>query len=158
CKAFCRWMIKERRAAENPVAHLDGLNTKTDRRHDRRALTVDELVKLLNKTRSGPARKGMTGTERAMLYRLAVETGLRAGELRSLTRQSFDLDSEQPTVTVAAECSKRRREDTLPLRPELVTELRSFLASLVPSAPVFHLPIKSKIVLMFRADLKAAGI
>ncbi len=73
-------------------------------------------------------RKGMSGPERAMLYRLAVETGLRAGELRSLIRSSFQLDGDKPTVTVAAAYSKRRREDILPLRPELVEELRLFLA------------------------------
>jgi len=52
-KQFCRWMVKDRRATESPVAHLDGLNVKTDRRHDRRALTVDELVLLLEATRGG---------------------------------------------------------------------------------------------------------
>ena len=46
-KQFCRWAVKERRAVESAVAHLDGLNVKTDRRHDRRALTVDELRRLL---------------------------------------------------------------------------------------------------------------
>ena len=33
----------------------------------------------------------MIGEERAILYWLALETGLRAGELRSLERVSFDL-------------------------------------------------------------------
>ncbi len=53
-KQFCRWMHKFRRAHENPVSHLDGLNVRTDRRHDRRALTVGELVKLLDTAYSGP--------------------------------------------------------------------------------------------------------
>lgn len=42
-KSFCRWMVKDGRATESPVDHLDGLNVKTDRRHDRRALSVEEL-------------------------------------------------------------------------------------------------------------------
>src|SRR5262249_16025956 len=37
-KQFGRWMVKDRRALDNPVAHLEGLNVRTDRRHDRRAL------------------------------------------------------------------------------------------------------------------------
>ncbi len=90
-KQFCRWMVKDRRVTESPVAHLDGLNVKTDRRHDRRVLSVEELRRLLDATRCGLTRKGMSGPERAMLYRLAVETGLRASELRSLTRASFQL-------------------------------------------------------------------
>jgi hypothetical protein len=37
-----------------------------------------------------------------MLYRLALTTGLRASELASLTKRSFDLDSTPPTVAVEA--------------------------------------------------------
>jgi len=157
-KQFCRWAVKDRRALENPLGHLDGLNVKTDRRHDRRALTVDELVRLLDAASSGPVRFGMAGGERAMLYRLAVETGLRAGELRSLTRSSFHLDGDGPSVTVAAEYSKRRREDALPLRPALAQELVPFLATKMPGAQVFKVPTFGDCAEMFRFDLKAAGI
>jgi len=48
----------------------------------------------------------MMAADRAMLYRLAVETGLRAGELRSLTRSSFQLEGKEPTVTIAAAYAK----------------------------------------------------
>ena len=98
------------------------------------------------------------GEGQAMLYRLAVETGLRAGELRSLTRSSFDLDGNPPTVTVAAAYSKRRREDTLPLRPELAKELHQFLVHMAPAVLVFKMPDRRQTGLMFRADIKAAGI
>jgi integrase len=158
-KQFCRWMVKDRRTTESPVVHLDGLNVKTDRRHDRRALTVKELIKLLDATLSGPNRLGMNGPERSMLYRLAVETGLRAGELRSLTRASFELEGNNPAVTVEAEYSKRRRKDTQPLRPGLATDLKGFLATLIPAAPAFpSMPCRFHLAKMFRADLKAAGI
>ncbi len=158
-KQFCRWMVKDRRALESPVAHLDGLNVKTDRRRDRRPLSVSELTRLLQTTRTGPDREGMTGAERALLYHLAVETGLRAGELRSLTRASFDLDADPPTVTVSAAYSKRRREDTLTLRPALAHELRGFLATMLPGATAFRIPTDRKqAAAMFRADVEAAGI
>ena len=58
-----------------------------------------------------------------MLYTLAVSTGLRAGEIRSLTPTSFDLDADSPTVTVAAAYSKRRREDVQPIRGDFAMEL-----------------------------------
>jgi integrase len=48
----------------------------------------------------------MTGPDRAMLYRVAVGTGFRANELRSLTPESFDLDANPPKVTVEAAYSK----------------------------------------------------
>lgn len=158
-KQFCKWMVKDRRAMESPVAHLDGLNVRTDRRHDRRALVVNELLTLLEAARSGPDLFDMTGQERALLYRLAVETGLRAGELRSLTRASFALDGNAPTVTVQASYSKRRREDTLPLRPELAEALRAHLTTLMPTALAFRIPTdRHDAAGMFKADLKAAGI
>jgi integrase len=111
---FARWMVREGRATENPLLGLRKVNERTDRRHDRRALSVDELRWLLDTTRNGPERFGMSGAGRALLYKLAVETGLRAGELASLTRASFALDGDKPTVIVQAGYSKHRREDVLP--------------------------------------------
>jgi integrase len=78
-----------------------------------RADSADALRWLPETTATGPDRNGMSGIDRAMLYRLAVETGLRAGELRSLTRASFVLAGE-PCVTIAAAYTKNRRQDTVP--------------------------------------------
>src|SRR5262249_2679259 len=128
-------------------------------RRDRRALSVEELLKLLSTTTNGPERCGMTGPERALLYWLAVETGLRANELRSLTRGSFDFNPESPAVTLAAGNSKRRREDPVSLRPALTAALRDHLASKAADARAFRLPHNRKIAArMFRADAEAAGI
>ncbi|MEA3368548.1 MAG: tyrosine-type recombinase/integrase, partial [Planctomycetota bacterium] len=157
-KQFCRWAVRDGRASESPVAHLQGLNVKTDRRHDRRALTVKELGRLLKKTGKGPDRYGMTGRQRAMLYRVAVETGLRQSELRSLTRASFDLDATPPTVTVAAGYSKHRREDVLPLRPDTAAALKAHLKGKLPQALAFGMPDRHRMLRAFKADLKAAGI
>jgi len=153
-KQFCRWMVLDQRASESPVAYLKRLNVKTDRRHDRRALEVDEMRRLLSATQGAGRRFGMTGPERAMLYRIAIETGLRANELRTLTAGSFDLDG--CTVTVEAGYSKHRRQDILPLRPATATELRQFLQSKVPNSRVFRVPDKT--AKMFRADLAEATI
>jgi integrase len=158
-QAFCRWMVRDGRAAESPVESLQTVNIRTDRRHDRRALTLSELQKLLDETADGPVRRGMTGPERVMLYRFAVETGLRANEIRSLTRASFSLDVDRPTVTVAAAYSKRRREDVLPLKHDTADALRDFLRGKLPTAKVFNMPRKpGDTALAIRADLEEAGI
>ena len=157
-KQFCRWLVQDRRVSQNPMAHLTGLNVRTDRRHDRRALTVEECRELLAATRSGPHRDCMSGPERAMLYQLALETGLRVNELRSLTPASFDLAAEPPTVTVEAAYAKNRRQDTLPLRPEIAAMLRTYLGGLLPNAPVFRMPDSTHTARMIRADAKAVGI
>jgi integrase len=153
-KQFCKWMVQDQRAMESPVGHLKGLNVKVDRRHDRRAFQPDEVKHLLATTATAPKRFGATGSQRAMLYRLAVETGLRANELRTLKVSSFDLD--ECTVTVQAAYSKRKREDVLPLRPDTAAELRGFLSDKLPDARVFRVPDKP--VKMLRADLADADI
>jgi len=157
---FSRWMVQNRRAGESPVAHLGRLNVRTDRRHDRTTLTVDQVRRLLVATTNGPVRYGMEGRERVLLYRMAVETGLRANELlRSLKVGSCNLSNH--TVTVVASYSKRRREDTLPLRPETAAELQPFFADKLPTAKAFggtYRRLTDKTALMIQADLEAAGI
>jgi len=121
-------------------------------------LEPDELRTMLTVTRSAADHFGMTGEERYWLYRLAVETGLRANELRSLTRASFELDGSEPTVTIDAASAKNRRAATLPLRPDTAGKLRAFLTGKHPAACAFRLPRPENIVQMLRGDLKAAGI
>ncbi len=151
-------MVQDRRAAESPIAHLRALNVRANLRRVRRALTPQELRTLLTTTHVGPERDGVVGPERALLYQVAVETGLRRGELESLTRSSFDLDGAEPTVIVEAAYSKRRRRDVLPIRPGLVDVLRPHLAGKAPSAPAFWVPKQHKSARIFREDLEAAGI
>jgi len=157
-KGFYNWLVRERRATESPIAHLSALNARTDRRHVRRALEPDELGRLLEAAGAGAERFGMTGDERRWLYRLAVETGLRSGELRSLTRASFELGGSDPTVTIDAASAKNRKAATLPLRPDTAAELAAFVGCKVPTAPVFKMPRPEDVVVMLRADLEAAGI
>lgn len=155
-KAFCRWMVKDGRAPTSPLDHLSKLSAETDEKRKRRALSADEL-RLLIATASGNGTKSeLPGKRRALLYRLAVETGLRAGELRSLTKQSFALDASPPSVTVAASYSKRRRTDVLPLRADTAELLAPVLKRLGNSSPLFPWSNPTHIADMVRSDLAAA--
>jgi len=91
-----------------------------------------------------------------MLYRLAVETGLRSAELRSLTRSSFNLAREEPTVTIAAAYAKNRRQDTLPLKPETANALARHFAGKMPASPAFTMAKRDQIIDMMTADLADA--
>jgi len=155
-KQFGKWMVRESRAHESPIEHLKAVNVRTDRRHDRRALELDEVKRLLSVTAASGQQGMMDGPARYWLYRVGIETGLRAGELRSLRVSSFDLDN--CSVCVAASYSKRRREDRVPLRPDTAAGLRSFFAGKEPSARGFDMPSKHRLVAMFRRDLEGAGI
>ena len=158
-KGFCRWLVREGRARDNPMAHAPLMNEKTDRRHERRALSAAELVRLIDTTRTAPAWRGIDGQDRAILYRTATETGLRLAELGSLTVGSFAVAGDPPTVTVAAAYSKRRREDVLPIRRELAAALSTYFAGKLPGATAFRTPLHGcDAVRMLRADLKLADI
>jgi len=100
----------------------------------------------------------MDGPERSLLYRLALETGLRAAELKSLTRGEFALDVEHPGVTVRAGYSKNRREDTLPLKTHTAMLLRLHLTAKLPQTKAFGIPESSRTARMLRLDLADAGI
>ena len=153
-KQFCRWMVQDRRASESPVSHLECVNEKIDRRHDRRPLEPDQIRHLLEITKDGPKRFGMTGYERALLYRLAIETGLRAKELRSLRGASFDFNNL--TVTAEIGYTKNKKVAILPLRKDTAAELQAYLSSKMPNIKAFDVPIKTAD--MLKEDLAVAGI
>ena len=82
-------MVRERRASESPLVHLAKLNEQSDRKHEQRALSLNEVRRLLRVTACQEECYGMSGAARALLYRLAIETGLRANELRNLTSREL---------------------------------------------------------------------
>jgi integrase len=156
-KGFSRWLWRDGRAREDTLAHLTSPNPDADRRHQRRALSGEELARLVDAAERGPVVLKLGGHDRAMLYRVAMGTGFRANELRSLMPESFDLAGDPPVVTVAASYSKRRRDDAQPIHPALAAVLRSWVASKAAGEPVFGRLTKHTAE-MLRHDLEAAGI
>lgn len=128
-KSFSRWLVSDRRTSEDRLLHLSMLNARVDRRHDRRALGPEEFARLVEAAHGGPAVESISGPDRAVMYVLAAWTGYRRNEIGSLTRRSLRLDDDPPTATVAAGYSKRRRQDTQVLHPEVVRRLREWLAT-----------------------------
>ena len=143
----------------NPLAGIERLNAETDVRHKRRALTPDEVARLVEAAReSGCEVQGYDGEMRARIYLISFFTGLRRLELASLTPNSFKLDDAQPTLTVEAACSKHRRKDTLPMHPELVALVREWIAGIEPDEPLFPRLARKKTYTMVQKDLERAGI
>ena len=158
-KGFSRWMVRDGRMATDPLVHMQRRNAKADVRRRRRVLTPEELRAVVAAAERGPVACGVPGADRAALYRLAAGTGFRAGELASLTPESFDLDTAAPAVTVQAGFFKRRRDDTQPIRHDLAGWLRVWLAGKPKGQPVFNaLRLSEKTAKMIRADLQAAGV
>ena len=158
-KAFCRWLVKDRRMAENPLTHMKGGNARQDRRHDRRPLSLDELRSVIQAARqSSRDFRGLAGVDRAVLYSVACASGFRASELASLFPEAFSLDGELPTVTLPAEHAKNGRTAVQPLPPDIVEALRSYLSGRAVNQPLWSGTCLERAAEMFRLDLADAGI
>jgi len=98
----------------------------------------------------------MTGYERALLYRLAAESGLRANELRSLKVSSFHFKN----LTVSTTRTKNKKAAVLPLRGDTAAELGTYLAGKTPSATAFGGSYRKtdRTAEMLRKDLAEAGL
>jgi site-specific recombinase XerD len=156
---FGKWLVATRRIPFNPVAGIERLNSATDVRHKRRALSPEEVTQLVESARSsGQDIQGYTGEQRARAYLTSFFTGLRRQELASLTPRSFKLDGVQPILKVDAACSKHRREDTLPVHPELVLLLRQWIAGMDADELLFPKLERKKTWLMVKKDLERVGI
>ena len=116
-KQFTRWLVTDRRAHENALAHLQAGNANLDIRRERRELPESELQALLKSAETGPTLFGITGQNRRRLYLVAVTTGLRASECASLTPRHFDLNSNPPTIRIDAADEKSRRGTSCPSQP-----------------------------------------
>lgn len=156
-KSFCVWLKKENRVGgANPMEYHKPIK-QTEYRKKRRALTFEEIGRLLEATEAAPERYHMSGHERALAYRLTFETGLRANELRSLTISSFDFDIDPPAVHVDPADTKGKKPADLTF-VETATAMKEFLGGKEPHDSAFNIPHSKDTARMIRADLKAAQI
>jgi integrase len=173
-RQFARWCIATRRLSWDPFASLRPLNERVDRRHVRRALTPDELARLLAAAERRPLEekqaervlKGVTpreqakllalGRARALAYAVAAGTGLRRGELKRL--RWGDLDLEKRIVYVPAESAKSKRDQSVPLRSDLAAALEAYRPTDVTPAAVVFPGRLFPTLRTFKRDAVAAGL
>jgi len=200
--AFANWCSEPTngRLPNNPFTRMAKLNEKADPRRRRRAMTEGELTRLLDVARRRPVldastvrrgeRKGeryanlraetverleRLGWERALTYKALVLSGLRKGELASLTVAQLNLDGPECYAELDAADEKNREGSHIPIRDDLAADLRDWLAAklatlqgearrlggpiparLLPDAKVFDVPEKLSKIL--NRDLRLAGI
>lgn len=168
-KSFAKWMVTDQRASASP---LDGLaKAKVTDASERRAATVNELRRLISAAQRGPTFSwgggrgpkadrpfSISGKERALLYRVAAETGLRVAELRSLTRANFEVDSLPHRVTIDAGSAKNMKAASIGLRQDTALLLREHLQRKAPAAAAFNVPPSDRTAKMLRIDAEAAGV
>lgn len=161
-KSFCRWLVKDRRTALNPVEHLSGGNADANRKHARRELTLEEMRQLLSNTLlSRRDFRGLNGISRYHLYLVACATGFRASACASLTPGHFDFsDPASPVVMLGIRKDKSRRGKIQPLPVDVAGLLRELVDGLEPGALLWPgtWARDRKGGEMLRLDLADAGI
>ncbi len=152
CVGFANCAVRTKRLGENPFAYVPKADAKADCRRRRRALTEDELVRLLDATGRRPLLEAMTvrrgkdkgkplgkvkprtcerlerlGRERALIYKTLVLTGLRRNELASITVGQVALDGPFPHLILHPADEKNRQGSDIPLRADLIDDIRTWL-------------------------------
>ncbi len=146
-QVFHGWLVHQRRAAENPLLHVQRINTRGTWRQYRRSLSPVEFQRLLDN--SPP--------HRAAVYLVAANTGLRRAELSGLQWGDVFLEAEVPHVRARASTTKNRKEAVLPLPPDAVEALRRLRPiDAAPFSPVLRGLIPR--VPTLRRDLVRAGV
>ena len=156
-KAFTRWLMVHGKLPSDPLASVKKPDPKADRRRERRMLLPQEWDWFQAVTISEDVeRDEMPAVERVLLYATAIQTGLRSGELRSLTRGRLYLDAELPYITCKAGSTKNKKDARQYIQKALATELRDQVNRKAPGASVFAMPPRYDVAAMLRADLDAA--
>ncbi|QDT07959.1 site-specific tyrosine recombinase XerC [Rubripirellula lacrimiformis] len=142
-KQFTRWLTRTGRIHANPLETVTKPNPSSDRRRERRMLLPAEWSWLQR-----------VAGDRAMIYELTIETGLRSGEIRSLHPSHVKHDAKQPYITVRSSITK----DSKQARQYITKDLSTRLASRKPHTRqvFFELPDEYGMAGMLRGDLAIA--
>jgi len=158
-RQFCRWMVANSRMERDPFTRLRPGNVKAGLTLRRGEFSEKEYHGLIAMAETRQAAyRGLDGPARAMLYRVAVNTGYRVKELASLTPDSFDLEARTPAIILGAEFTKNGTAAVQPISNELVALLRPYLATCPKQQPVWPGTWREKAAKMLRLDLQAAKI
>lgn len=158
-RQFAGWLVEVKRLSENPLARATTGNAELDRRRVRREVTVDELARLLESTRTTPdVFEDLAGPDRVMLYLTAFGTGFRRSEVAALTPAWFDLSGEPPTVRLPRRLEKARRGARQALPRGLAVLLANYLRGRDPAAPVWPGGWRDRAAEMLRFDLERASV
>jgi len=181
-KSLTKWAVTFRRMKDDPLAGLK----VTERRaiepaHPRRALSMDEIARLLDAAKRRPLLERQTirlgpnkgtfvgqvkphvaksarrkGRERRLVYLMAVWTGLRRNEIRQLTWGDVHLETLPGKIALRANTTKSKRADALPIHPQLADALRDWRP--VDATPTDRVVSTVPNMKCLRADLALAGI
>jgi len=119
--AFFVWLMQRELLLKNP---LDNIRLKYPQYNDQRALTQEEVNKIISAVTLHPGIPLMFKRNTVMIS-LLFFCGLRAGEFIAI--QGRDIDMVKRTLTVRAETSKSKRSRIIPMNLNLVRHLEEYI-------------------------------
>ncbi len=144
-RAMLRWAEENELIGASPIRRLKRLpETRDHQKYRRRALTEDEIARLLAASEAddaecavrwevgqvygggAKARPGSVRVPQTPFWTALLETGARYGELRQATWGDVDFDRGE--LVLRSENTKSRKQRAIPLRPETVEALRRLRA------------------------------
>lgn len=154
-KALTKWLTLSGVFPADPLAGVKKPNPKSGRRRERRMLLPEEFAWLAHVTMNEAKRSKMTGAARRLLYMVAIQTGLRANEIRGLRRGSMFLTGERPFLLAKAATTKNGKPAHQYIKTDLAAALREYVETRPPEAAIFPVPEKGMAAIL-RSDLAAA--
>ena len=159
-----RWRPLAEYGRESITIIPDGADKPAKRSNKKKAeLNLDGLAKAVERAKlqlaSNPGlvvKLDRLGRERALIVKTLALTGLRQGELASLTVGQLVLDRSLPYLALNAADEKNRKGSAIPLRFDLAEDLSTWSADRDASQKLFTVP--SKFVKVLNRDMKVAGI
>ncbi len=124
-----------------------------DARTVRRGKNKGQQVIKLSAPRAARLKK--LGRERALIYKMAILTGLRLNELRTLTVGNLSF-AGVPHLRLYASNEKNRKGSTVPLRSDLAEELKEWTKGKSGASKVFLVP--AGLLRIMNRDLELAAI
>jgi len=143
-KAFSLWCVKRQYLDADPLKGLRKLDTTPKTPH--RPLSPAEAQLVISKA----------PPERQLLYRVALATGYRANELRTLKVASFDRFG--PALTLPASATKNRQASRQFIPEGLAKEIAALCNGRKENEPLLVVPQKNTVTENFHRDRKRAGL
>jgi integrase len=152
-KGFTKWLTEQGKLAADPLA---GVKKPSPKRETSRRMLLPEEWRALHQTTlaEGVERFGMDAAARIRLYATAIQTGLRNGECRSLTRANLFLGGDEPFITCSGSVTKNKKPAQQHIKLELAAELQAHLNGHRRVFP--DMPDTAHVAPMLLADLAAA--
>jgi integrase len=178
---FANFLVKKGKLEANPLER--STKPEGDESRRRRALSVDELKRLIVAAKDRPLKEGLlirwgpragklerrlprdeiarlewTGRNNVLLYRTAYYTGFRADELRSLWAGDLIGSRDNPTLFLPQDRTKNKKDALCPIPALLASDLRAWIEqnALGEGDPIFKVPRDT--AALIRKDLAEAGI